>query len=243
MLLDLKTKATLCRLLYIQPPKCFIFLSSNSLFDAGEELEDYPDSPGTPPTLSGEAASRLLDADDPTMDTAGPPTDDRPAPFPDGATARIREPAQKRQLSEGGRRNEQPADHIGPNLPPIYYSVNRKKLNKNVVRHLDGSLNTETEGTMLGAPVSSHIPIGSFANSGDKRHNCTAHRFDHAALRNISMSFDPSTLYCKSCQGAHPVLHRSIEGTDVGQDNPPVFFLTDQNFPPMVPVGGGGGVY
>jgi hypothetical protein len=87
------------------------------------------------------------------MDTAGPPTDDRPAPFPDGATARIREPAQKRQLSDGGRRCEQQADHIGPNLPPIYFSVNRKKLNKNVVRHLDGGLNTETEGTTLGAPL------------------------------------------------------------------------------------------
>ncbi len=29
-------------------------------------------------------------------------------------------------------------------------------------------------------------------------------------------------------------------GSDVGMDNPPVFILSDQNFPPMAPAGGGG---
>jgi hypothetical protein len=38
----------------------------------------------------------------------------------------------------------------------------------------------------------------------------------------------------------HTVLRRTIEGNDVGLDNPPVFILSDQNFPPMVPAGGEG---
>jgi hypothetical protein len=108
------------------------------------------------------------------------------------------------------------------------------------VRHLDGSACYVAEGTTHGAPVCPFVPIGSFVNSGDKRHNHTAHRHDHTALRNISMSFDPCTLTCKACHGAHQVLRRSIEGNDVGQDNPPVFVLVDQNFPPLVPVGGEG---
>jgi hypothetical protein len=108
------------------------------------------------------------------------------------------------------------------------------------VRHLDGSGCCVTEGTTFGAPVCSFNQIGSFANSGDKRYNLTAHRYEHTSLRNISMSFDPCTFICKSCQGAHQVLLRSIEGNDVGQDNPPVFVLVDQNFPLMVPVGGEG---
>ncbi len=215
---------------------CSIVLLINTVSAIGEELEDYPDSPGTPPMISGEAASCLLDADDSTMDTAGTTTGKPSAT----ATTCDRESAQKRQYSEGCQYNEPLAMPSSPNLPPIYYSVQRKKLNKTVVRHLDGGANPATEGTNTGAPVGSLNSIGSFANSGDKRHNCTAHRFDHAALRNISMSFDPSTLTCKSCQGAHPVLSRSIEGTDVGQDNPPVFVLVDQNFPSMVLVRGEG---
>jgi hypothetical protein len=38
----------------------------------------------------------------------------------------------------------------------------------------------------------------------------------------------------------HKVLYRTVEGTDVRMNSPPVFILTDQNFPPMVPVGGEG---
>ncbi len=131
---------------------------------------------------------------------------------------------------------------IHQSTPGIYYSVLRKRLNKLAVRHLDGSACYVTEGTTLGAPVSAFNQIGSFANSGDKRHNLTAHRYDHTALRNISLSFDPCTLTCKACQGAHQVLRRTIEGNDVSQDNPPVFVLVDQNFPPNGAGGGGRGM-
>jgi hypothetical protein len=36
------------------------------------------------------------------------------------------------------------------------------------------------------------------------------------------------------------VLRREVEGNDVGLDIPPVFVLSDQNFPSMVPAGGEG---
>ncbi len=39
---------------------------------------------------------------------------------------------------------------------------------------------------------------------------------------------------CTTCQGEHRVLRRTVEGMDVGMDSPPLFVLTDQNFPPMV---------
>jgi hypothetical protein len=139
----------------------------------------------------------------------------------------------KRRLNEGSSASDSQQGSAGPNLPPIYYSVQRKRLNKMSVRNLDGSACYVAEGTTFDAPVCPFNQIGSFSNCGDKRHNHTAHRHDHVALRNISMSFDPCTLTCKACQGAHPVLRRSIEGNDVGQDNPPVFVLVDQNFPPL----------
>jgi hypothetical protein len=131
----------------------------------------------------------------------------------------------------------------GPSLPPIYHSVAKKRLSKNVVRHLDGNAYGEADGTTLGASAYSMIQVGSFANTEDKRHNHTTHRHDHTNARNISTSFDPNTFDCNTCQGVHKVLHRTVDGTDVGQNSPPVFVLTDQNFPPMVPVGGGRGVF
>jgi hypothetical protein len=126
----------------------------------------------------------------------------------------------------------------GPSLPPIYYSILKKKNSKRVARHLDGGAYQEVDSTYLGASISSLEQVGSFANSGDKRHNRTTHRHDHSKLRNISTSFDPCKLICTTCPGEHTVLRRSIEGSDVGLDNPPVFILSDQNFPPMVPAGG-----
>jgi hypothetical protein len=213
------------------------FLCNNSSISPfqGDELEDYPDSPGTAPLLTGEAASQLLDADDTTMeDTGAGPSNTEAGPD----SGRL----PKRRLAEGSFAADNQSVNSGPTLLPIYYSVQRKRLNKLAVRHLDGGACYVTDGTTLGAPVSAFNQIGSFANSGDKRHNLTPHRYDHTALRNISLSFDPCTFTCKACQGAHQVLRRTIEGKDVGQDNPPVFVLVDQNFPPMVPVGGGRGM-
>ncbi len=197
----------------------------------GDVLDNFPDSPGPPMRLSGEDASRLLDADDSAMDSA---TATR-------GCAGEQSGGVKRQLSESpstASRAMPAADR--PSLPPIYNSILRRKLAKNSIRHLDGSVINDNPGTPLGAAVSPFGSIGCFANKGDKRHNLTVHRHNHATLRNISTSFDPNTLHCKACQGGHQVLRRMIEGSDVGLDNPPLFVLADQNFPPIVPVGGEG---
>ncbi len=130
-----------------------------------------------------------------------------------------------------------PAD--GPDLPPIYRTVRKEKEKQMVTRHLYGGESTKTVCTDSGVTVSNVETIGSFANTGDKRHNHTMHIFDFKNARNLSTSFNTSTLTCTTCQGEHMVLRREIEGVDVGMDSPPVFVLTDQNFPPMIPAGGG----
>jgi hypothetical protein len=92
---------------------------------------------------------------------------------------------------------------LGPSLPPIYYSILKKKNSKRVVRHLDGGAYQDIDSTYQGASISSIDQVGSFANSGDKRHNQTTHRHDHSKLRNISTSFDPCKLICTMPGGAH----------------------------------------
>ncbi len=111
--------------------------------------------------------------------------------------------------------------HPAPILPPIYHTVAKKKLIKMVVRNLNGCAHHETNSTNLSASVSPAVQVGSFLNKGDNRHNHTAHRYDHKNARNISTLFDPSTLSCIACQGAHRILRRTVEGSDVGLDYPP----------------------
>jgi hypothetical protein len=133
-----------------------------------------------------------------------------------------------------------PSSGEGPDLPPIYLTVRKEREKKLVTRHLYGSGVTGAESTAYGASVSQIETIGSFANAGDKRYNHTQLKHDYKHLRNMSTSFDTSNLTCITCSGGHKVLRREIEGEDVGLDYPPVFILTDQNFPAMIPVGGGG---
>jgi hypothetical protein len=186
-------------------------------------------SPPPSESLTREDADNILDEED-GMDS----TDE----YGDCADASVHDrAANKRSLAD---RSMEDASAPGPSLPPIYYSILKKKTSKRVVRHLDGGAYQEVDSTYLGASISSLEQVGSFANKGDKRHNRTTHRHDHSKLRNISTSFDPCKLICTTCPGEHTVLRRSIEGNDVGMDNPPVFVLTDQNFPPMVPAGGEG---
>jgi hypothetical protein len=128
----------------------------------------------------------------------------------------------------------------GPDLPPIYLTVRKEREKKLVTRHFNGGGVAGAESTAYGASVSQIETVGSFANAGDRRHNFTQLKHDCKHLRNISTSFDTGTLKCTTCTGGHTVLHREIEGEDVGQDCPPVFVLSDQNFPAMLPVGGGG---
>ncbi len=118
--------------------------------------------------------------------------------------------------------------------------MRKLRQNKIVIRHLNGGGDYLTESTTFGAPISAKEQIGSFLNENDKRLNHTTHRHDHAKACNISCSFNPSTLICTSCQGGHPVLRRTVEGGTLGWTIPPVFILSDQNFPSMVPVEGEG---
>jgi hypothetical protein len=125
-------------------------------------------------------------------------------------------------------------------MPPIYHTVKKLRQAKLMVRHLNGGGIGELDCTNLGASNSTAGSVGSFVNADDKRHNLTTHRHDHTHTRNISFSFNPESLQCNTCSGEHRVLRRSVEGGDVGMDNPPLFVLSDQNFPCMVPVEGEG---
>jgi hypothetical protein len=176
---------------------------------AGDEDETSLASPPPSESITREDADGILDGDD-GMDS----TDE----YGDCADASVQDRASnKRSLTD---RAMEDACAPGPSLPPIYYSILKKKTSKRVVRHLDGGAYQEVDSTYLGASISSLEQVCSFANSGDKRHNRTTHRHDHSKLRNISTSFDPCKLICTTCPGEHTVLRRSIEGNDVGMDNP-----------------------
>jgi hypothetical protein len=123
----------------------------------------------------------------------------------------------------------------GPDLPPIYRTVRKEKEKLMVTRHFYGGAPTEAACTDNGAAVSKVETIGSFANTGDKRHNHTMHRYDFNNIRNLSTSFNTSTLTCTTCQGEHTVLRREIEGA------PPSFRPHRSEFPSNDPCGGGRG--
>jgi hypothetical protein len=97
------------RLVYMYIPSSMdLFLCKNLLLlpFQGDELEDYPDSPGTAHLLSGEAASRLLDADDTAMeDTAAGPIHTE--------TSQDSGRLPKRRLVEGSLAAENPSINTG----------------------------------------------------------------------------------------------------------------------------------
>ncbi len=199
---------------------------------------DYPDSPPGVGDVTVPADASLLDTDygNYQQDITGEQDNGTGL-----STTQMCQPTAGKRARDSSK-PDIPAGESGPTLPPIYHTLRKMRLNKLVIRNLNGSGNTDTVSTNLGAPITTKEQIGSFLNPGDKRHNYTVHRYDHAHARNISCSFDPSTLICTTCQGGHQVLRRTVEGGDVGMDNPPVFMLLDQNFPPMAPAGGGRGV-
>ncbi len=119
----------------------------------------------------------------------------------------------------------------GPDLPPIYLTVRKEREKKLVTRHLNGGGVAGAECTAYGASVSQIETVGSFANAGDRRHNFTQLKHDFKNLRNISTSFDTGTLKCTTCTGGHTVLHREIEGEDVGLDCPPYLSCPTKTFP------------
>ncbi len=217
---------------------------------------DYPESEdeGTSQQDEMATADSILDADDADMaDGTGAAEDLNTRSDSAGPTAGAQQPRYEmdraRDSCHYGKRNapggssSSSNNMVGenmPDLPPIYMTVRKEREKKMMTHHLSGGESSGAVGTSRGATVSQVEVIGSFANAGDKRHNHTMHRFDFQNLRNLSTSFNASNLMCTTCQEEHRVLRREIEGGDVGNDNPPVFILTDQNFPSMVPAGGEG---
>ncbi len=235
-------------------------LCKNNLFRFFLELMDYPESDEDTGMQSEVLATRnsILDSEDVDMGSGITPLgaagsseeSNRSSSLPTLGNIRVEPPAWVIAFSEDNNRKRsgysttsEKLSEDGPDLPPIYLTVRKEKEKKMVTHNLFGDGDSGTGSTVHGAPVSKIEIIGSFANAGDRRHNHTSHRFDFKNIRNLSTSFDTSTLKCTTCQQEHTVLRREIEGNDVSLDIPPVFVLSDQNFPSMIPAGGGRGWY
>jgi len=111
-------------------------------------------------------------------------------------------------------------------IPPKTYKaiVANKKLKEKV-------------GT-IGGITSGQDPIecGSFYNPSDNRVARSVYREDLISMSVTSMSFNPKTWFCTTCPKSHSVLE---EGGRGGGDGRPVVFVTDQNFPAVLPSAGG----
>jgi hypothetical protein len=111
-------------------------------------------------------------------------------------------------------------------IPPKTYKaiVANKKLKEKV-------------GT-IGGITSGQDPIecGSFYNPSDNRVARSVYREDLISMSVTSMSFNPKTWSCTACPKSHSVLE---EGGRGGGDGRPVVFVTDQNFPAVLPSAGG----
>jgi hypothetical protein len=204
-------------------------------FSLDDTLMDYPDSPA----VDGEPV--ILDMKDGNQQSSSDYREQPPGTSRVDSEDDSRDPHSRcHKRARDSVSSATGTETNRPSLPPIYHTVGKLRQNKVVIRHLNGGGDYTGESTTYGAPLSAKEQIGSFLNVKDKRLNHTTHRHDHAKARNISCSFNPSTLICTSCQGGHQVLRRTVEGGDVGMDNPPVFILSDQNFPSMVPAEGEG---
>jgi hypothetical protein len=113
-------------------------------------------------------------------------------------------------------------------LPKIYRNIRAAKLLNMTVR------------TLGGCAVKNFSSIGSFV--GDPRFCQSNTRFSYNTRVNRSTSFETTKLMCNTCatKGDHPVMHRDNLRVDRANQSPCCFILTDQNFPPMVPVSGEG---
>jgi hypothetical protein len=98
--------------------------------------------------------------------------------------------------------------------------------------------NKEKVGT-IGGITSGQDPIecGSFYNSSDNRVARSVYKEDLISMSVTSMSFNPKTWLCTACPKSHSVLEEGGRGG--GGDGRPVVFVTDQNFPAVLPSAGG----
>jgi hypothetical protein len=115
-------------------------------------------------------------------------------------------------------------------LPRAYFNVRAARKNANTVRPLTGS------------EVLTH-DLGTFESEGDDRYLLANHRHCFSAKANICTSFELDTMVCNTCttRGRHRVLRRETERPDTVNDSPICFVLSDQCFPPVLPLEGGRG--
>ncbi len=111
-------------------------------------------------------------------------------------------------------------------IPPKTYKaiVANKKLKEKV-------------GT-IGGITSGQDPIEcvSFYNNSDNRVARSVYREDLISMSVTSMTFNPKNWLCTACPKSHSVLE---EGGRGGGDGRPVVFVTDKNFPAVLPSAGG----
>jgi hypothetical protein len=215
-------------------------------------LDDYVDS--DPETeLRKEEAEKLLD-DDGSMDVDNPGTDSGCGSGKDVSSAGTQtEPESKSDADSASQVGTSPLHcHTrarsvssassatlrysnATHLPKAYYNIKAAKESVRTVRHLNGGA------------VQNYESVGSFATIDCCFSPLPNYRHNYANKQNISSTFMLDDFTCSVCQGGkkgHAVLYR--EGTKVeARDLTPVaFVVSDQNFPPTLPVqnqGGGGG--
>jgi hypothetical protein len=122
------------------------------------------------------------------------------------------------------------ASNEDQSLPRAYYNV----------RAARSALTTVC--TLGGCGVANNSACGSFLVADDNRIFAANHRHCYGKKVNITASFNLETYTCNTCtfRGEHLVLHREVDGTDALDANPVCFVLSDQCFPPIIPVEGDG---
>ncbi len=112
-------------------------------------------------------------------------------------------------------------------LSPLYYTTARARESSMPSRVLGG-----------GNDPLSYWRFGALPD--DNRHQLASHRHIFDSTQNISTSFDPKKFICTVCSVPHAILGGA--GGGHAEIEPKCFILSDQCFPPVLPVGGGEGV-
>jgi hypothetical protein len=109
-------------------------------------------------------------------------------------------------------------------LPRAYHNIRAAKLSSMLIRTQAGCVSKKFEG------------VSSFQSNDDFYSAPTNYRHNYSAKQNISSSFDLKTLYATHVRGGHRVLCREGERVEAREMAPAAFILSDQNFPPSLPV-------
>ena len=125
--------------------------------------------------------------------------------------------------NQSGKSTNSPDNEI--EMPPIYYTIRASRKSNAAITTLDGR-------------AVQQLHTGSFDSANDGRLEKTNMRYSYDNTQNISASFNMDSLSCNTCleMTEHVALYREVEDEDMASLTPVCFFLTDQNFPPCIPV-------